>query len=244
MKLKNKVAIVTGASSGIGKAIAKLFVLEGAIVCVCSIDKEGVDKTVAELTDYGQVIGYHIDITNREDCWSLSNYVIDRYGKIDILINNAGIIRDAQFYKMNDANWDIVIQTNLNGTYNMIKSVLDSMINNKYGKIVNISSVSAFNGNFGQSNYAASKAALIGLTRVMGKELGKYNINVNAIAPGLINTDMFNSIPETIISEKIRKTPLKRLGEPEDVAKLALFLSCEDSSYITSQTIVIDGGYN
>lgn len=170
--------------------------------------------------------------------------VIAEFGKVDILVNNAGITQDAQFYKMSEEQFDRVIEVNLKGNFHMTKAVLPAMMEQKYGKIVHLASVSAFNGNFGQSNYAASKAAIMGMTRVQSKELGKHGISVNAIAPGSIMTDMYNAVPEEVKRKKLAQIPLRRYGEAQEVAKLALFLSSDDSSYITGQTIVIDGGYN
>lgn len=244
MKLKNRVAIVTGGSAGIGKAIAKKFLQEGATVIICDIVDEKLNKAKEELSVYGNVQTYHTNIADKVQVAAMVEKVIEENGKIDILINNAGITKDAQFYKMTDEQFDQVIDVNLKGNYNITKAVLPNMMENKYGKIVHLASVSAFNGNFGQSNYAASKAAIIGMTRVQGKELGKYGITVNAIAPGSIMTDMYNAVPEDVKQAKLAKIPLRRYGDPSEVANLALFLSCADSSYITSQTIVIDGGFN
>lgn len=244
MKLENKIAIVTGGSAGIGKAIAKRFLLEGAVVIICDISEEKLENAQIELSDYGTVCTFSTDIANKEQVLDMVKSVLNEFGRIDILVNNAGITKDAQFYKMTDEQFDQVIEVNLKGNFNVTKAVLPSMIENKYGKVIHLSSVSAFNGNFGQSNYAASKAAIVGMTRVQGKELGKFGINVNSIAPGSILTDMYKAVPEDVKNEKLKKIPLKRYGEPYEVANLALFLASDDAAYITSQTIVIDGGFN
>ena len=244
MKLENRVAIVTGGSAGIGKAIAKRFLMEGAVVGICSTNPNKVEKAVAELSEYGTVRGFIVNIGNKQQGEDMVKAMLDEFHHIDILVNNAGITKDAQFYKMTDEQFNDVVDVNLRGNYYLTKAVLPQMIERKYGKIVHVTSVSAFNGNFGQSNYAATKAAIIGMTRVQGKELGKYNITVNAIAPGSIMTDMYAAVPDDVREAKLKRIPLRRYGNPDEVASLALFLSCEDSSYITSQTIVIDGGFN
>ena len=170
--------------------------------------------------------------------------LLREFGRIDILVNNAGITMDAQFYKMSDEQFDQVVNVNLKGTYLFSKAVVGNMIEQKYGKIIHLSSVSAFNGNFGQTNYAATKAAIMGMTRVMAKELGKYGITVNAIAPGSIMTEMYSAVPEEAKQKKLASIPLRRYGEPEEVGKLIAFLASDDAAYITAQTIVIDGGFN
>lgn len=244
MKLENKVAIVTGASAGIGKAVAEKFLKEGAVVGICATNPDKLKKAVEELSVYGTVRGFIVNIADKEKDEEMIKSMLDEFGHIDILVNNAGITKDAQFYKMTDGQFEAVLDVNLKGNYYMTKAVVGQMIEQKYGKIVHVTSVSAFNGNFGQSNYAATKAAIMGMTRVQGKELGKYNITVNAIAPGSIMTDMYAATPDEVKEAKLKKIPLRRYGEPEEVANLALFLASDDSSYITTQTIVIDGGFN
>lgn len=244
MILKDRVAIITGAATGIGYGTAKVFLEEGAVVNICDIRPDAIEKATKELADFGRVCGYVVDIAKKEQVDEFVEKVMKEFGRIDILINNAGITKDAQFYKMVDDQFEAVINVNLKGTYNVCKSVVPHMIEQKYGKIVNLSSVSAYNGNFGQANYAASKAAIMGMTRVMGKELGKYGINVNAIAPGSILTDMYAAVPEEKRQKKLQSIPLRRYGTPEEVGKLLAFLSSNEASYITSQTITIDGGYN
>lgn len=244
MKLKNRVAIVTGAAAGIGYAAAKVFLEEGAIVNICDINLEKVEKATAELSTFGTVRGYTVDISKKDQVVDMIEKVKAEFGRIEILINNAGITSDAQFYKMTDEQFDRVLDVNLKGTYFFTKAVLPSMMEQKYGKIVHASSVSAYNGNFGQTNYAATKAAIMGMTRVMGKELGKYGINVNAIAPGSIMTDMYSAVPEEVKQKKLQSIPLRRYGTPEEAGKLFAFLASDEASYITAQTITIDGGFN
>ncbi len=244
MKLQNKVAVVTGGSAGIGRAIAEEFLKQGAIVVICDISDQKLKDAEEALSALGTLRTYHTDIAVKSEVEQMIADVRKEFGKIDILVNNAGITSDAQFYKMTDEQFDRVLNVNLKGNYFMTKAVLPAMMEQQYGKIVHLASVSAFNGNFGQSNYAASKAAIMGMTRVQAKELGKYGITVNAIAPGSILTDMYNAVPEEAKQQKLKRIPLRRYGEPAEVAKLALFLACDDSSYITAQTIVIDGGFN
>ncbi|MBF4695049.1 SDR family NAD(P)-dependent oxidoreductase [Fusibacter ferrireducens] len=244
MKLKNKIAIVTGAASGIGYATAKVFLEEGAIVNICDIHSEKVKTTTEMLSQFGTCRGYSVDISNKNQILTMVEQVKNEFGRIDILINNAGITSDAQFYKMSDDQFEKVLDVNLKGTYFFSKAVLPSMMTQQYGKIVHTSSVSAYNGNFGQANYAATKAAIMGMTRVMAKELGKYGITVNAIAPGSIMTDMYKAVPEEIKQKKLASIPLRRYGTPEEAGKLLVFLASDESSYITAQTITIDGGFN
>ena len=243
-KLKDKIAIITGGAAGIGFATAKLFLEEGAIVAICDVNGEKIESAVAELEALGTVRGFKVDISRKEQCEAMVESVKKEFGRIDILINNAGITADAQFYKMMDEQFERVLNVNLRGTYFMSKAVVPVMMENKYGKIVHASSVSAYNGNFGQSNYAATKAAIMGMTRVMGKELGKYGINVNAIAPGSILTDMYKAVPEEVKQKKLAAIPLRRYGDPREAAQLFAFLASDESSYITAQTITIDGGFN
>ena len=243
-RLAQKVAIITGGAAGIGYATAKLFLEENATVCICDISEEKVGTAIDSLKNFGTVRGYVCDISKKEMVTDMVSKIHEEFGRIDILINNAGITKDAQFYKMTDEQFDTVINVNLKGNYNMTKVVLPYMMEQRYGKIVHCASVSAFNGNFGQSNYAASKAAIMGMTRVQAKELGKYGINVNAVAPGSIMTDMYAAVPEEVKQKKLAGIPLRRYGDPRECAQLYCFLASDESSYITAQTIVCDGGFN
>lgn len=240
--LEGRIAIVTGAGMGLGYAEAKKFLELGAKVAICDFNKELLDKAVEELKEFGEVTGYQCDVSNKEQVDEMVKAIAEKYGRIDILVNNAGIVRDAQFYKMTDDQWHAVINVNLNGTYYCAKAVVPYMIEQKYGKILNTSSISAMSGNFGQSNYAAAKNGIIGMTRVMGKELGKYNINVNAILPGSIDTPMGRSCSEEVQQMRLKSTALRRLGDPEDLANVAAFLCSELARHITAQYLTVDAG--
>ncbi len=244
MKLKDRVAIITGAATGIGYASAELFLEEGAKVAICDINAEKIAAAAQSLSAKGEIRGYACDISNVEQVGDMVRKIAEEFGHIDILVNNAGITNDAQFYKMTQEAFDAVINVNLRGNFIMTKAVIPYMIEQNYGKIVHCSSVSAFNGNFGQTNYAASKAAVIGMTRVQSKELGKYNINVNAVCPGSIMTSMYAAVPEEARQKKLKGIALRRFGEPREIGQLYCFLASEESSYITGQSIVCDGGFN
>lgn len=242
MRLKDKVAIVTGGAAGIGYGTVKKFLEEGARVAFCDIDETAVRKAEQELSSFGEVRGYVVDIVDAEQDQAFAGEVVRDFGTIDILINNAGITIDRQMYKMDIAEFDRVIDVNLHGAFRMSKAVLPVMMEKNYGKIVHAASIAALSGNFGQSNYAASKGALIALARSMGRELGKYNINVNAVAPGLIRTGMTDKIPPDIMQQKIAKIPLRRVGGVEDVANVYAFLASDEAGFINGTLIMVDGG--
>ena len=245
MKLLNKVAIITGAAAGIGYAAAELFLEEGARVAIFDINAEKVQAAAQALSAKGEIRGYAVDVSDREKVnAAVAQVAKDFGGRIDILVNNAGITKDAQFYKMEPEKFEAVISVNLIGNFNMTKTVVPFMMEQKYGKIVHCSSVSAFNGNFGQTNYAASKAAILGMTRVQGKELGKYGINVNAVCPGSIMTDMYAAVPEEAKQRKLNAIPLRRYGTPREAAQAYCWLASDESSYMTAQMITVDGGFN
>lgn len=227
-KLEGKVAIITGASGGIGRAIAKELLEEGCTVI-------GFNYTPSN-----EGIEYIVDITNREAVESAVKDVISKYGRIDILINNAGITKDNLLYRMSYEDWDQVINTNLTGAFNMTKACIREIVKNE-GVIINVSSVVGLEGNIGQTNYSASKAGLIGLTKSLAKEFGRKNVRVNAIAPGFIETPMTEKLPEEVKKIAIEKISMRRFGKPEEVAKLVVFL-VKDGTYINGQVIVIDGG--
>jgi len=243
-RLEGKAAIITGAAAGIGFATAKKFLQEGAKVAICDVTEEGLAKAAEELSPLGEVMTFKVDITDRASLDAMAAAVKERFGTIDILINNAGIVKDAQFYKMTDDQFEKVIAVNLTGTYNCCKAVIPTMMEQKYGRIVSAASVSGFNGAFGQSNYAASKAAVMGMTRSMGRELGKYGITVNAVAPGSIWTSMFAGIPDELKEKKLKDIPVRRFGEPAEVANVYAFLASEEASYVNGTTLVVDGGKN
>ena len=243
MLLKDRVAIVTGGASGIGFGTAKRFLQEGAKVAICDVRQDAIDQAVEQLKEFGPVAGYVTDISDRAQCDELAKAVAQEFGgRIDILINNAGITKDAQFYKMKDEDFYKVIEVNLFGTYNMSKAVVPYMMEQRYGKIVSASSIACIKGNFGQSNYAASKSAIMSFTRSLGRELGKYGINVNAIAPGFIRTAMTDKIPPDIMKQKIDSIPMRRTGEVADIAAAYTFLASDEASFVNATTLIVDGG--
>ncbi len=245
MCLSGKIALITGSARGIGKAIALELANHGAKIVINDIlSKNEIDKTLEEVRkSNNQAIGIRADITIFDEVESMVKEIINKFEKIDILVNNAGIIRDSLLIRMKEEDWDAVININLKGTFNCSKTVAKYMMRQKIGgKIVNISSVIGLVGNIGQANYAASKAGIIGLTKSMAKELALRNINVNAIAPGFIETDMTKKLPEKIRQDLQEKIPLKRLGTVEDIAKTVYFLVSDAANYITGQVINVDGG--
>ena len=237
--LDEKVAIVTGGSRGIGKEIARNLLISGAKVALLSRSEECLKKTCNELSKIGDVTYFSVNVKDYSDIQANVKKIINIWGKVDILINNAGITDDKLAIRMLEKNWDEVININLKGTFNCIKSILPNMIKNNSGKIINITSIVGIMGNPGQSNYCAAKAGIIGLTKSIAKEYGSRSINVNAIAPGLINTDMTNKINTEDLKKNI---VLKRNGNPDDIANLVCFLCTSDASYITGQVINVDGG--
>jgi 3-oxoacyl-[acyl-carrier protein] reductase len=245
MVLSGKVALITGSARGIGKAIALELANHGAKIVINDIlPKNEIDKTLEEIRKSDdQAIGIRADITIFEEVESMVKEIINKFGKIDILVNNAGIIRDSLLIRMKEEDWDAVININLKGTFNCSKTVAKYMMRQKSGgKIVNISSVIGLVGNIGQANYAASKAGIIGLTKSIAKELALRNINVNAIAPGFIETDMTKRLSEKVRKDLQQQIPLKRLGTVKDIAKVVYFLVSDNANYITGQVINVDGG--
>jgi len=242
-KLKGRVAIVTGGARGIGKAISERLGKEGASLAIVDIMKEVAAETASELREKGiNAAAFAADVSKPEDADHAVKAIIDELGGVDILVNNAGITRDTLMMRMTEADWDLVININLKGTFNFTKAVMRPMMKNKYGKIVNVASVVGRMGNPGQANYAASKAGVIGLTKTAAKELAARNINVNAVAPGYIQTDMTKDLPEQAKDAFMSVTPMKRPGTPKDVAGTVFFLCSPDSDYITGQVVNIDGG--
>lgn len=243
MRLKNKVAIITGGARGIGKAATIKFCAEGANVMIWDIlDNDG-EALVKELVEKGNICKYyHVDVTNYQNVEETTRKIIDEYGQIDILINNAGITRDATLLKMTEEQWQSVLNVNLTGVFNCTKAIAQFMVEKGKGKIINTSSVVALYGNFGQSNYVATKSGIIGLTKVWARELGRKGICVNAVAPGFIETEMVQTMPEKIITMMKEKTPLGRLGKPEDIANVYVFLSSDEADFINGAVISVDGG--
>lgn len=236
MRLENKVAIITGAAKGIGGEMAKLFAQEGAKVIAADM---------APLTyECENVEYYQLNVTDSVACKALTDYAADKYGRIDVLVNNAGITRDAMTRKMTDEQWDLVIDINLKGVFNLTRHVGPLMEANGGGSIISISSVVGEYGNIGQANYAASKAGVIGMTKSWAKEFARKGVpvRVNAIAPGYIMTDMMKTVPEDLLKKFAGLTMLGRLGQPEEIAKAALFLASDDASYVTGHVLSVNGG--
>ena len=241
--LNNKIAIVTGASKGIGSAIAKLLAKNGVKVALNARNPEPLQKLKNEITSANGIAEIMVgDVSCIDSFTKIANDTIKIFGNIDILVNNAGITKDNIIMRMKDSEWDDVLNINLKGCFNGIKSVSKPMIKNKYGKIINITSIIGQIGNQGQGNYAASKAGIIGLTKSTAKELGSRNITVNAIAPGYIATNMTQNLNDEIKNKMKSSIPLGRFGLPNDIANLVCFLASDDASYITGQTINVDGG--
>ena len=242
MRFTDKVVIVTGGAQGIGKEIALQFAKEKAKVIIFDLNDEQLAATEAELKTYSEATAFKVDVTNLEEAEKNVNKIIDNFKRVDILVNNAGITRDNLLLRLSENDWDKVITVNLKGAFNCMKAVSRFMVKQRYGKIVNISSIIGIMGNAGQINYAASKAGLIGVTKSLAKELGSRNVTVNAVAPGYIKTAMTDKLDDRVKEEMLKRIPLARLGEPSDVAKAVLFLASSDADYITSQVLVVDGG--
>lgn len=240
MRFTDQVVIVTGASRGIGKEIARAYANEGAKVACVATSEAGGQKTADEIGNGAK--GYGCDVSVPIDVAALVAEVVLDLGTPSVLVNNAGITKDALILRMKDDDWDRVLEVNLKGAFNTIRAVAKPMMKAQYGRIINVSSVVGLHGAAGQANYAASKAGLIGLTLATAKELGSRNITCNAIAPGFIETDMTEDLPEDFKAHVEKNAPAGRLGKPEDIAPAILFLSSGDAAYITGQTLTVDGG--
>ncbi len=249
MRMKDKVVLVTGGAAGIGKATALRFAEEGAKVVICDVNEAAGQETVKLLG--ADAAFYKVNVASREEVQKWVEAVVAKYGRVDVLINNAGIVRDGQLVKikngelvgqMSEENFDLVISVNLKGTFNCAQAVAPQMIKQGGGVILNASSVVGLDGNFGQTNYVATKAGVIGMTKTWARELGKYGIRVNAVAPGFTATEILNSMPEKIIEGMKARTPLGRMGEPRDIANAYLFLASDEASFITGETLRVDGG--
>ena len=243
-KLTGRKALVTGASRGIGKAIAEKLAEEGADVAMNYRSSENEADLVAKDAESvgANTWTYRADISNLDEVREMKNIVEKYFGKIDILINNAGINIDMLFKKMDQESWNKVIKVNLNGAFNSTSTFLDHLLESKYGRIINITSIVGQMGNIGQVNYAASKAGLIGMTKSLAKELARNNITVNAIAPGFIETDMVKVIPDTVKEKVLAQIPMRRFGLPEEIAKAVIYLASDDAAYITGHVLNINGG--
>ncbi|SMC90082.1 3-oxoacyl-ACP reductase FabG [Papillibacter cinnamivorans] len=239
-KLDGKYAVVTGGGKGIGEAIVQRFLEDGAAgVAILDYDIELAEKTAAALGE--KVFAVKCDVGDSANVAAAFKTVYEKMGRVDILVNNAGLTRDSMLHKMSEEQWRRVMSADLDGVFFCCKQVVDGMRAQNYGKIVNVSSVSAF-GNPGQANYSAAKAGIIGLTRTLGKELFRYNINVNAVAPGWINTDIIKTVPKEMLEAGIKSIPARRVGEPSEVASVISFLSSDDCSFMGGSCLVIAGG--
>jgi 3-oxoacyl-[acyl-carrier protein] reductase len=240
----DKVAVVTGSSRGIGRAIALRLAAGGAKVVV---NYRGNESAAAEVVDQiqaagGEALAVQADVSDPAQAEALIASAKKAYGRIDILVNNAGTTRDTLIMRMSEEDWDVVIDTNLKGTFNCIKAVSRQMMRQRYGRIVNITSVAGLSGNAGQANYASAKAGLIGLTKTVAKELGGRGITCNAVAPGLVPTDLTASVPEDLVQVAVERTPLGRMGTAEDMAAAVAFLASDEASFVTGQVLAVDGG--
>lgn len=243
MRLKDKVALVTGGGQGIGKLTALTFAREGARVVIADINMAAAQATAAEIEQAdGQAKPVFLDVSRADSVEAAFQSLTNWAGGIDILINNAGITRDARMQKMSEEQFDSVISVNLKGVWLCAKAAAPSMIARGGGAIVNTASVVGLYGNFGQTNYVAAKAGVIGMTKTWARELGPSNIRVNAVAPGFTSTEMIATVPDKVLDSVRERTPLRRLGRPEDIANAYLFLSSEESSFVTGVTLSVDGG--
>lgn len=243
MRLKDQVAMITGGGSGLGREACVLFASEGAKIAVLDINESQGEETVQLIKEKGgAAVFFKVDVGNAAGVGEVTSEIIGKFGSVQILINNAGITRDAMLHKMTHEQWDQVIRINLSGVFNCTHAVIPYMREQEYGRIINTSSVVGLYGNMGQTNYAAAKAGVVAMTKTWAKELGPKGINVNAVAPGFIKTPMTEAVPEKILKLMEEKVPLKRLGEPKDIAQAYLFLAAPESAYINGCVLSVDGG--
>ena len=248
MRLTGKVALITGGAAGIGKATAQRFQEEGATVVICDVNEQAGEATVADL---GLAAFYKVNVADRDDVQRWIEDVVARFDRIDVLVNNAGVLRDGRLVvvkdgelvkQMPEVDWDLVIGVNLKGVFNCTQAVAPVMIRQGSGVILNASSIVGLDGNFGQTNYVATKAGVIGLTKVWARELGRYGVRVNAIAPGFTLTEMVLQMPEKVLADMVSHVPLGRMGQPRDIANGYLFLASDEASYISGVVLRVDGG--
>jgi 3-oxoacyl-[acyl-carrier protein] reductase len=243
MNLNGKVAVVTGAGKGIGREISLLFAKHGANVVIGDLNIEDAQNVVKEIEEIGtKGLAYRVDVSKKEDANGLIQAAIDTFGDLDILVNNAGITKDAMLHKMSEEQFDQVITVHMKGTFLCMQAAAVHMREKQKGKIVNISSIAGKVGNMGQVNYSGAKAGIVGMTKAAAKELAKFQINVNAIQPGFIDTDMTRAVPEKVREIKIAEIPMERIGEPLDIAKVAVFLTSDYSDYMTGNVLEVTGG--
>lgn len=243
MRLKDKVAVITGAASGIGLATAEKFAAEGAVVILCDLSQASVDAAVQSVAAKGgKAEGYVVDVTNKAQIEAMRDAVLAKQGRIDVLVNNAGVVMDAQLVKMTEEQFDKVIDINLKGSYNMARALVDTMVAQGSGVILNASSVVGVYGNFGQTNYAASKFGVIGFVKTWARELGKKGIRANAVCPGFVATPILKDMPEKVLSAMAEKVPMKRLADPAEIANVYAFLASDEASYINGAAIEVTGG--
>ena len=243
MRLRDKISIITGSARGIGRATALKFAAEGAHVVVCDLDQASIDAVVKTITGQGgKASGFVVDVTDRSSIDAMVSAVIAKYGRIDTLVNNAGIVQDARMINMTDDQFDKVIDVNLKGTYNCAKAVIDAMLMQQSGVILNASSVVGIYGNFGQTNYAASKFGVIGMAKSWAREFGRNGIRANAVCPGMIETDIIKGIPDKVLQTITERVPLGRLGKPEEIANTYAFLASDEASFINGAVIEVSGG--
>ena len=240
MDFANKTVVVTGSARGIGRVIAEQFARLNANVVISDLDEETMERAVGKIG--GTTVGFKADVTKAADIDRLFEKTVERFGRVDIVVNNAGITRDSVMIRMAEKDWDMVLDINLKGAFLVTKAAARIMMKQRYGRIVNISSVVGLKGNAGQANYAASKAGLIGLTKSSAKELASRGVTVNAVAPGFIATEMTEALPEAAKQQFLERMFLKRPGSPQDVAAAVLFLASDEASYITGQVLAVDGG--
>lgn len=242
-RLENKISIITGAAQGIGLATALKFAQEGAIVIVCDVKQAAVDAAVAKCQAHGaDAAGYVMDVTRREQVDAVVADVKARFGRIDVLVNNAGITQDARLQNMTLEQFDRVVDVNLRGVFHCAQAVADTMVAQGRGVILNASSVVGIYGNFGQTNYAATKFGVIGFTKTWSRELGPKGVRVNAVAPGFIATPILETIPDKVITEMAHRVPLRRLGQPEEIANVYAFLASDEASYVNGAVLEVSGG--